>query len=233
MRATKSASEAGQPVDDGPIREPAQARSRETMDRILEALEALLCEKPFDRITIQELAQRSGTGTSSIYARFRDKQALVLALHARLREQVLECLDRLADPVRWAGASPDRIVAAVVPPCVRFYRIHGPLIRAALTVDDAEMRERQASVLRIAAGKFSALMPANTPAHAKAIDAAVDFSVRMFASVMYSTLMFGEVQIGRRSVSDRELCRHLIRAITATLAAQSPAASRRAPRRQR
>lgn len=187
------------------------------MDRILVALEELLAEKPFDRITIQEIAQRSGTGTSSIYARFRDKEALVLGLHARLREQVLECVSRLSDQERWKGKPTPRIVAAVVPPCVRFYRTHGALIRAALTIDQAEMRERQASVLRFAAAKFSAVIPTESPAQAKAVDAAMDCAVRMLASVMYSALMFQDVEMGRRPMTDRELSRHLIRAITALL----------------
>jgi AcrR family transcriptional regulator len=204
-------------TNDIAIREPAQARSRETMDRILETLEELLREKPFDRITMIELAQRSGAGTSSIYARFRDKQALILGLHARLREQVLECLERLADPQRWAGEPVERIVAGIVPPCVKFYRQHGALIRAALYVDDAEMRERQASVLRFAAGKFSALLPTTSARQARAVNAAVDFSVRLLASVMYAALMFGDVEIGRRRTSDREITRYLVRTITATL----------------
>ena len=90
-------------LDNGAIRAPAQERSQKAMDRILTALEALLVEKRFDRITIQELAQRSRTSTSSIYARFRDKQALVLGLHLRLREKALECLDKLTEPNRIGG----------------------------------------------------------------------------------------------------------------------------------
>ncbi len=199
------------------IRAPVQKRSQKAMDRIMTALEALLAKKRFDRITIQELAQRSRTSTSSIYARFRDKQALILGLHLRLREQALESLEKLTDPARWSGEPTARIVARCVPPSVRFYRKHGALIRAALTVDDAEMRERQASVLRVAAEKFGRLIPANTPQQAVAVNAAIDFSVRMVASVMYSALMFDQVEIGRKPLSDRELSKHLTESITALL----------------
>ncbi len=200
-----------------PIRAPSQVRSQKAMDRVLATLETLLLEKRFDEITIQELAQRSKTSTSSIYARFRDKQALVLGVHLSLREKALECLDELTDQQRWAGESTARIVAGCVPPSVKFYRKHGPLIRAALLVDDAEMRERQASVLRNAAARFSQLIPSNSPKEARAVDAAVDFSVKMFASVMYSSLMFGAVEIGRKPMSDREITRHLVQAITAAI----------------
>ena len=87
----------------GAIRQPRQKRSRGTMDRVLRALELLLDEKPFEQITMIELAQRSGTGTSSIYARFKDKNSLVLGVHARLTETVPACLIRLTDPKRWRG----------------------------------------------------------------------------------------------------------------------------------
>lgn len=217
MRDDKNEIASGDGMDNGAIRAPAQERSQKAMDRILSALEALLLEKRFDRITIQELAQRSRTSTSSIYARFRDKQALVLGLHMRLREKALECLNKLTEPERWAGETTERIVTGCVPPCLKFYRKHGSLIRAALTVDDAEMRERQASVLRTAAERFSALIPSDSARQARAVDAAIDFSVRMFASVMYSLLIFDEVEIGRTAVSDRELARHLICSITAVL----------------
>lgn len=191
------------------------------MDRILVALEALLEEKPFDRITIQELAQRSGTGTSSIYARFRDKQALVLGVHARLRETVFECLDDLTDPDRWAGESVDRLVLGTVPFCVKFYRRHGTLIRAALMVtdEDDEIRERQASVLRYAASRFSALIPVSGSRQVRARDSAVDFSVKLFVSVMYTSLLFNKIEMGRKPMSDREMARYLVRTITPLLQA--------------
>lgn len=201
----------------GAIRAPAQARSQKAMDRILTALEAMLAEKRFDAITIQELAQRSRTSTSSIYARFRDKQALVLGVHLRLRERALDCLEKLTDPERWSGKPTARIVAGCVPPCLKFYRKHGVLIHAALTVDDAEIRERQASVLRNAAERFSRLIPADSPRQAREVDAAMDFCVRIFASVMYSELMFGQVEMGRKPTSDRELSRRLIYSITKVL----------------
>lgn len=201
------------------IREPAQARSRETMDNILSATEALLAEKPFDKITMQEIAQRSGAGVSSIYARFRDKQALILGLHARLRENVIECVDRLADPARWEYNTSEEIVSAVVPPCVRFYRVHGALIRAALTIDEPELRERQASVLRIASSKFSALIAPRYPDRVEAIEIAVDGAVRIVASVMYVSLLFQEVDMSHRRVSDHAMARMLVHSINGMLEA--------------
>ena len=195
------------------IREPLQERSRKNMDRIMDSLESLLEEKPFDRITMAELARKSGVGTSSIYARFSDKSALILGVHVRLRENALQCLEDLVDPARWEGASVDEIVRHIIPNVIHFYRKHAFLIRAALFVDDVVVRERQASVLRVAAEKLGDLFPAANPKGVKKVDMAIDASVRIVTSVMYSTLMFGDVSVIRTPVSDIELARQLSRAV--------------------
>lgn len=197
------------------IRAPEQARSRETMDRILAAMEKLLEEKPFERITIQEIAQRSDTGVSSIYARFRDKQILVLGLHARLRDQTLECLEPLTDPDRWSDKSTKQIIASVVPHCVKYYRKHAALLRAALRIDLPEMRERQAGVLQFASERFSAIFVPRYPGHTKEIEFAIDGSVRMLASIMYTSFLFNDLDVGEiRFADDRANIRLLTQAIT-------------------
>lgn len=201
------------------IRAPAQARSQETMDKILAATEELLAERPFERITIQDVAQHSGTGVSSIYARFRDKQALVLGLHAQLREGVLQCLSELSDPERWKDTATENIVASVIPVCVKWYRTHGPLVRAALSIDEPELRERQAASLKFAASKFTALLAPRYPTHPEALEAAIDGAVRMVASVMYVSLIFGGVQMSRRPLSDRALSQLLVQSVNALLSA--------------
>jgi AcrR family transcriptional regulator len=212
--------------DEKAIRAPLQARSREKMDRIMIALESLLAEKPFDRITMTELAQRSGAGTSSIYARFSDKHALILGVHARLREQVVHCLEQLTDASRWRSSTPEEIVESVIPVIVRFYFKHAPLIRAALFVDEQVVRERQASMLRHAAQKFSVLLARNGEAPTASVNGAVDAATRVVASVMYSAIMFGDVQLVRKPVSERELIRQLSR-ITVALINDAQAAQAR------
>ena len=201
------------------IRAPEQARSRETMANILDAMESLLTEKPFDRITIQEVAQRSGAGVSSIYARFRDKQSLVMGLHAQVREEVLECVEQLSDPERWQDTPTEEIVAGVVPPCVKWYRKHGALVRAAVSINEPELRERQAGVLRFAGSRFTDLLASRYPKHIEALEAAIDGSVRMLVSVMYVSLIFEGVEMSRKPLTDRALIQTLVQSITALLKA--------------
>lgn len=72
------------------FREPKQARSRRTTDRVLDALEEMLREGPFERITMRELLKRSRTSAGSFYARFPTREALLPALYDRHDEQLHE-----------------------------------------------------------------------------------------------------------------------------------------------
>jgi AcrR family transcriptional regulator len=205
--------------DQKAIRAPRQDRSRQTMDRVLKALEELLDEKPFDRITMIELAQRSGTGTSSIYARFKDKRSLILGVHGRLAEQVYPCLDRLFDFERLGKKPLRKIIHANLASILRFYREHGQLVRAAVIVDAPYVYERQVRVYCFAADRFSSLLYERLPAtvNRKDIDRAADFSVRLVTSILHQILVFKDFSLGRKPLSDRALVDQMTVAIWATL----------------
>ncbi len=62
---------------------PLQTRSQQTLDRILDAAAALLEEKSFEAMTIQDIVERAGCSVGAFYGRFKDKDALLHALDAR------------------------------------------------------------------------------------------------------------------------------------------------------
>lgn len=70
-------------TDQDPIRKPLQARSRETLHRIFKAAERLMAERPFEKITIQQIVAAAGTTTGAFYTRFKDKDSLLEAMHAQ------------------------------------------------------------------------------------------------------------------------------------------------------
>jgi AcrR family transcriptional regulator len=222
-----SAAAAARP-DLRPIRAPRQDRSRQTMDRVLEALEGLLDEKPFDRITMIELAERSGTGTSSIYARFKDKRSLILGVHGRLAEQVYPCLEKLLEPERAKTRPLRRTVHITLSAILKFYREHGQMVRAALLVDAPYVYERQVRVYCYAADKFSALLVDRLPRSVdrKAIDLAADFTVRLVTSVVHQLLLFKDFRLGRKPCSDRLLVEQLTDAIMSVIDNATPKAGR-------
>lgn len=205
-------------ADDVKIRAPRQDRSRLTMDRVLKALEELLREKPFDKITMVELAQRSNTGTSSIYARFEDKRALILGVHGRLVEHVFPCLDNLFDAEKHAKVPLRKLLHADVARVLRFYREHGQIVRAALIVDAPFVYERQVKVYQHAADQFSALLVSRMPSvDRRQLDRGVDMCVRLVTSFIHQILIFQDFTLVRRPVSDRAIVDHLTTAIMAVL----------------
>jgi AcrR family transcriptional regulator len=69
-------------------REPVQARSRETVERILDAAAALIDEGGVDAVTTRAIAARAGITAPSLYRFFADREQVLDALVERHLEQV-------------------------------------------------------------------------------------------------------------------------------------------------
>lgn len=78
------------------LRRPQQARSRETLDRIVQATRELLRRKTFDEISITEITRRARSSVGSFYARFPDKAALLDHLDELYARSVVADAERLA-----------------------------------------------------------------------------------------------------------------------------------------
>ncbi|PRY13402.1 TetR/AcrR family transcriptional regulator [Kineococcus rhizosphaerae] len=75
--------------DDLPaVREPLQARSKESFARVQDAALSLLRERGDDSFTLAEVSERSGVSTGSIYGRVRGKDALLRLVHERELERI-------------------------------------------------------------------------------------------------------------------------------------------------
>ena len=59
------------------IKPPRQARTQESLERVLDAAEALLADKRFEDIHVAEIANRADTSVAAFYRRFQDKEALL------------------------------------------------------------------------------------------------------------------------------------------------------------
>lgn len=75
-------------------KEPKQARSRKTRQKLMAALETLLREKEFDQITVIEIAATASVSTGLLYSHFRNKADFLEAL---LEEYKVRVLHRLED----------------------------------------------------------------------------------------------------------------------------------------
>ncbi|MFO0554730.1 MAG: TetR/AcrR family transcriptional regulator [Polyangiaceae bacterium] len=102
-------------------RVPTQARSKERLERILDAADNLFAETGYDAATMELIAERAGTSIGSLYQFFPNKRAVFTALsqlYLERAERLFESL--LSDPAlvhqSWEGLLGDIIDA--------FWRFH-------------------------------------------------------------------------------------------------------------
>jgi AcrR family transcriptional regulator len=109
---------------------PQQARSRETMERLLAATIGLLEEGGLAAVTVPEVAGRASASTGSVYRRFTDKDALLRAAFLRLLEGAHDANLAALPPDRLSGLTLDAALGAVARGLVAQYRGRTKLLRA-------------------------------------------------------------------------------------------------------
>jgi len=87
MLATMAATIAKSPAVQALRREPQQQRSRDRIERVLEAAERVLVEEGPAGLTTTRVAEVAGISVGSLYQYFPDKDAIVSALALRYVEQ--------------------------------------------------------------------------------------------------------------------------------------------------
>jgi AcrR family transcriptional regulator len=96
------------------VRAPQQTRSQKTLDRILDAAEKLLVKKTFEEISVAEIVKKARSSIGSFYARFADKDALLLVLQARFYTESLLTAQAALDPKNWEKVPLSTIIPSVV-----------------------------------------------------------------------------------------------------------------------
>jgi len=112
-----------------------QARSRESLERLLVATEALLARgRTLEDLKVAEIAAEAGLSVGAFYARFKNKASLLPMLQTRYGEQVRELAPVYFAPERWAGRDLPGRVRLFVRLALRLYLRHRGLLRA-LAID--------------------------------------------------------------------------------------------------
>lgn len=96
------------------VRPPQQARSQQTLERLLDAAEQLVDERGIEGITVAEVARRAGSSVGAFYSRFSDKDALVRTMFQRFHEQALATAELAFEAGRWADTPLDRMLETMV-----------------------------------------------------------------------------------------------------------------------
>jgi AcrR family transcriptional regulator len=115
-------------------------RVRSTRDRLGDALVALMLEKPFDAIRVQDVLDRAGVGRSTFYAHYRDKNDLFLSDIEEFLEETATLPSRRKD-------TSDRVapVAEFFAHVGDWHRLHAALVAS----------ERIHDFLELARGHFA------------------------------------------------------------------------------
>ena len=95
-----------------PRRQPVQARSRERVERILDAAAQLLAEDGYDAVKTNAIAKRAGVSIGSVYQFFPNRFAIFNALAERYRSKINLSLERHLRPATigsWDEAIEDTI----------------------------------------------------------------------------------------------------------------------------
>lgn len=132
------------------LNQPKQARSRQTVNRILDAAAELFTTQGYDHTTTSDIANRAGKPVGSVYTYFKDKQQILLALWDMLYQRETEAA--LAELNVQASSNLreiiDRSVARIFERHM-LYRKLSPTL-AYLATQDAEVASRVRDLNRIA-----------------------------------------------------------------------------------
>jgi AcrR family transcriptional regulator len=106
----------------------AQARSRATRERLLEAAETVFAAKGYDGAKISDIAEEAGVSVGAVYFRFRDKDALFFAIAEAFIEQARTGLDALFSGQ--AKMDSETVIRTFVTATAANFRRHKGMFRA-------------------------------------------------------------------------------------------------------
>jgi AcrR family transcriptional regulator len=202
------------------IRPPRQARSQETLERILDAAEILVAEKGFEDSPVAEIVQRAGSSVGAFYARFHDKEGLLHALYERYYEEAVATTDATLAPERWEDAGAAELIEAVIPFLVSIFRERRGLMRAFVVRNHThpEFQARQQRLSHYVVARLSALLLERREqlSHPD-LERATRFGFMLVFSALETMILFGEMRDALLSLSDESLAAELTRSTLAYL----------------
>lgn len=121
--------------------------------RLFAALQNLLAEQPFDKITMAEIAARAGVGRTAVYNHYPDKDALLLAYIGAVTEKFAQALRARLEAERDPAEQLRIYVAATLDVYARYHVSGYAALRRALPPGAAaHLADHAHTVERVLAG---------------------------------------------------------------------------------
>ncbi|MBI4956773.1 MAG: TetR/AcrR family transcriptional regulator [Myxococcales bacterium] len=112
------------------VRPALQARSQQTLERLLDAAESLVAEVGAERATVADITRAAGSSVGAFYARFGDKEGLLRCLFERFYAQAHATTAAVLAPERWRDISLAEALEHLLGFMLRVFRERRELIAA-------------------------------------------------------------------------------------------------------
>jgi len=177
-----------------PYHPPRQKRSRESLERLLDATEEQICAVGIESFTVADVVRRAELSVGAFYARFPDKKALLHAVQARFHDRTepllqAEMRERCAGAVDLAQA-----VDSLIDVLSQHFATNRELSRAFMmnSVFDPVMRARGERVNKARRETFASILLTYRAeiGHSDPV-LATNMAYGMYAAVVRGTLVFG------------------------------------------
>jgi AcrR family transcriptional regulator len=206
---------------------PRQARSRDTLQSLLDATERLLERHHFEDISIHQILAASGVSIGSFYARFHRKDDLLPHLYQNYSDDLRARMARDTDPARWAGLSLGQLIHALVAQAVRAYRERRGLLRAVALLARSRPRAVAHSALRERDDQYRAaaalLLARRAEIRHPTPELAVQFGILFVLAACRDKILFADApHPASVDLTDQQLATELARALHAYLTAPPP-----------
>jgi AcrR family transcriptional regulator len=209
-------------------RPPQQARSRETLRRLLDAAETVIARHGLEGATLPRIARQARVSPANMYRRFRNKDALIAAVFSRFSDMQAESADRPLDTeaIREMGLRP--FVRQWIGALVSSYRARADLMRA--TIEYARNNAAQPFVKRqveLEGRSFDkmaeALLIFRDEIRHPEPELAVRWAMLMPGFALRELMLFDKANLTRRLVSldDAQLQEELVRVFLGYLGVDS------------
>lgn len=123
------------------VAKPKQARSEETLDRLLDAAEALIKANGLAKVSIAAIASEAGSSVGGFYSRFKDKDELLRTLHEREQRRFQRSLVEIVDPEVWVEQPLSVMIERALQ--LFFSRLEGRQKLAAAFLESAARKPKQ------------------------------------------------------------------------------------------
>lgn len=201
------------------VAKPKQARSEDSLRRLLDAAESLLGERSVGEVSIADIARRARSSVGGFYARFRDKDELLLALQERFVRELEQRFEEVE-----AQLEPERGISGLLRPSIHLlvdiYRTRrGLLVAFASRAADNRRLHQAALAFRhnVIARFTSLLLEFRDDIVHPDPELAAELCVQLAIGFMEQTLSAGRLRAGGEPLPEGRIEEELERALRAYL----------------